>query len=96
MNNILQDADQIIHGARNEAYGSPLENHGLTAQYWTVYLNAVGVTEGTVTAIDVCFMNILQKISRSQGKVDLQRDTLVDIAGYAGNIEMIMDEIKKQ
>ena len=86
--NILEEADSIIHGARNQTYGHPLENHGLTARYWSVYLGK------EVTAEDVCFLNILQKISRSQHGVDLNRDSLVDIAGYAGNVEMIMEKRK--
>lgn len=86
--NILEEANEIIHGARNQAYGSPLENHGLTAKYWSQYLNV------PVTAEDVCFLNILQKISRAQNGIDLNRDSLVDIAGYAGNIEMILDQRK--
>jgi hypothetical protein len=39
-------------------------------------------------AMDVCFFNILQKISRAANRTT--RDTLVDIAGYAANAEMIM------
>lgn len=88
--NVLEEANEIIHGARNESYGHPLENHGLTAKYWSVYLDAKNGF--AITAEDVCFLNILQKISRSQSGVDVTRDTLVDIAGYAGNVEMIQDK----
>ena len=82
--NILNEANSIIHGARNEAYGHPAKNHGLTAKYWSIYLDI------DVNAEDVCILNILQKISRWQNKVG-GRDHLVDIAGYAGNIEMIQE-----
>lgn len=96
-NNILKDADEIVHGARNAAYGHPLENHGLTAMYWNVYLSGITGKSvmGPLSAEDICFLNILQKIARSQNNVDLNRDSLVDIAGYAANVEMIMEKRKE-
>lgn len=85
MSNILQEADRIIHGERNKTYGSPLKNHTRTAALWTAYLGV------QITAEQVCFLNILQKISRSASGVP-HRDNLVDIAGFTGNIEMVEDE----
>lgn len=97
--NILEEANSIVHGARATAYGHPYDNHGLTAEYWTVYLNArnshMGLV-GNLSAEDVCFLNILQKIARAQNGVDLNRDSIVDIAGYAANIEIIQEERKKR
>lgn len=90
--NILEKANEIVHGERNEAYGHPLDNHGLTARYWQVYLSS-GIKE--VTAEDVCFLNILQKIARSQNGVDKNLDSLTDIAGYAANVEMILQKRKE-
>ena len=92
--NILEEANDIIHGARNAQYGHPLENHGLTAKFWVIYLEELTRQGRPVQAEDVCFLNILQKISRSLNNVDQKRDTLVDIAGYAGNVEMIQDKRK--
>lgn len=93
--NVLEEANAIIHGARNQAYGHPLDNHGLTAAYWNVYIGGMNYP-AVFTAEDVCFLNILQKIARSQNGVDLNRDSLTDIAGYAGNVEMIQEERKKR
>lgn len=87
---ILDKAKNIVHGDRNEAYGHPADNHGLTAKYWSIYLKK------EITAVDVCFLNILQKISRSQNGVDKNLDSLVDIAGYAANIEMIMERLNEK
>ena len=92
MSNILKQAHLIVHGDRNEAYGDPLENHGLTADYWMIYISA---TKGALKAEDVCFLNILQKIARSQNGVDKNIDSLVDIAGYAANIEMVLNKRKE-
>ena len=83
---ILEEDQKIIHGDRRDDYGHPLDNHGLTAALWAAYLGC------DITPEDVCFMNELQKISRAKTGGIITRDTLVDIAGYAANIEMIQDE----
>lgn len=82
--NVLEDANKIIHGDRNDDYGHPLDNHGITAGLWGIYLGI------ELTPEQVCILNILQKISRSMNK--MTRDTIVDIPGYSGNIEMIWIE----
>ena len=84
MATILDDAAAAVHGVRPNDYGHPLDNHTRTAGLWSTYLGR------TVTPEQVCFLNILQKISRGQNRIT--RDTLVDIAGYAANVEMIQDE----
>lgn len=83
--NILTEADRLIHAERNKTYGHPLENHGRTAALWSAYLGV------QITAEQVCYLNILQKVSRTASGVP-HRDTDVDIAGYAGNVEMIQDK----
>lgn len=91
--NILQEADKIIHGDRNEQYGHPIDNHGTTAAFWNVYLAALrrrGKTE--LGPEDVCWLNVLQKVSREATTGAGKRDTEVDVAGYAGNAEMIREE----
>jgi hypothetical protein len=91
--NILQEADKIIHGDRNEQYGTPLDNHGTTAAFWNTYLAALR-RRGKVDldAEDVCWLNVLQKISREATTGAQKRDTAVDVAGYAGNVEMVREE----
>jgi hypothetical protein len=86
-NTILDEAARITTADRNQDYGTPLDNHGRTAAFWSDYLGI------TITPEQVCMLNVLQKISRSMEKTT--RDTLVDIAGYARNIEMIEDERRK-
>jgi hypothetical protein len=89
MANILVDAEDVTSGARRESYGTPEDNHTCTAQMMAAYLErAHGVTV-PLTAVDVCYFNILQKVSRLANAY--QRDGLVDIAGYARNIELILD-----
>lgn len=88
---ILEDAIVAVGGARLEDYGHPLVNHTRTAALWTAYLRE-RIT-GEVTAEDVCFLNILQKVSRSMAQSErVKEDTLVDIAGFAENVERIQVE----
>jgi hypothetical protein len=81
---ILSEAARVVDGNRRNDYGTPLENHKRTAQLWSAYLGRVLLPE------DVCMLNILQKISR--GMNTITHDTLVDIAGYARNIQIIKQE----
>lgn len=62
-------------------YGTPEENHARTAALWSAYLGR------PVTSHDVCMLNVLQKASRTKHKPT--SDTLLDIAGYALNAELI-------
>lgn len=94
LENILQEADRLIHGDRNKQYGHPLDNHSTTAEFFSAYLRAVARRGKTVIdAEDVCMLNILQKVSREATSGAGKRDTITDIAGYAGNIEMVRDEV---
>jgi len=78
---VLDEAQRLVHGARRHDYGTPFENHSRTAALWSAYLQV------SLSPEQVCFLNILQKISRSVTSVT--RDTLVDIAGYAANVELV-------
>ena len=81
---ILEEAQRITDSDRPNAYAHPLDNHTRTAELWSVYFGF------PVTAEQVCFANILQKVSRSMHTIT--RDTLVDIAGFARNVEKVQDE----
>lgn len=91
--NILDEANVAVEGRRRNDYGTPRENHMRTAHLWTEYLHgkyggAYGL-EFVLTPEDVCFLNILQKIARGMNVIT--RDTLIDIAGYARNVELVQD-----
>jgi len=92
MKNILEEANELIHGDRSEFYGHPLDNHSLTAEYFNVYM--AHRKPGPLNAEDICWFNVFQKIARAQFRK--KRDNLTDIAGYAGNIEMIWDELERR
>jgi hypothetical protein len=84
--NILQEADRIINGERRESYGGALESFERIAKLWEPILQDVD----DITAEHVALCMIQLKIARYL--VGAQRDSLVDIAGYAGCIEKIENE----
>lgn len=83
---ICTEAERVVHGGRREDYGHPRDNHSRTAALWSAYLDGRR-TEGPLSPEEVCFMNILQKIARSQQRIT--RDTLVDICGFAANVAIL-------
>lgn len=92
---ILEDAAAAVHGPRNADYGHPLDNHSATAAMVAAYLSRRYGVALPLDAQDVCAFNILQKVSRLANTPG-HRDSLVDIAGYAANIEMAVDEQERR
>ena len=90
--NILEEAELLTKGDRNKQYGSPYDNHTQTAEMVSSYLKSKLVEP--LTPEDVCIIQILVKISRNS--FASKRDNIVDIAGYARNIEMIQEEREKR
>jgi hypothetical protein len=90
--NILKEADQIVGGARQKDYGNPAANHRRTAILIQAYIASKYGIVIPFTPEDVCFVNILQKISRHMNAP--KRDNLVDIAGYTLNVQLIEDHEK--
>lgn len=79
---ILQEAERLINGDRREAYGDAKENFGDIAKGWSVLFKT------HVTAEQVAIAMIWLKMCRFNHKEG--RDSIVDIAGYAGCLEKIM------
>jgi len=85
--NILQTADNLVNGDRQEDYGHPIEDFSRTAKLWS----AVKGVE--FTAEDVAMFMICVKISRQVNKP--KEDNLVDLAGYAQTLQMVLDKRKE-
>ena len=83
---MIEEATDIIETARQEAYGHPRDNHGCTAAMWSAYLSRRLRVPVTLTPRDVCHCMSLMKISRDAHLP--QRDNLVDVIGWAANVEM--------
>ena len=87
---VLEEATKVVLGARRDDYGHPIDNHGCTAALVEAYLKR-RYGSASFDAQDVCVFNVLQKVSRL-ANTPHHRDSLVDIAGYAQNIEMLDDD----
>lgn len=79
---VLQEAEAIVNGARQAAYGPPENCFARIATLWSAYLDS------PLTASDIARMMILLKVARSMGS-PYNRDTAVDIAGYAACYAMV-------
>lgn len=79
---VLAEADDIINGQRQNDYGSPTDSFTRIGRMWAAILDIEEVSPEKVA-----LMMAALKISRAtQG---FHRDSLVDLAGYAGCIELI-------
>ena len=79
---ILEEAAAVV-ADRRPKYKHPAEGYAQLARLWSVELGI------EIDAQQVVRMMILLKCSRE--KLDHQRDNLVDIAGYAQNLQDIID-----
>ena len=77
---------------REETYGPPEETHARTASLWQAYIDNM---KGKLTGIDVCLLNILQKVARAQHGV-YHEDNLIDIGGYAKNADIVWRKINEK
>lgn len=87
---ILDEAFDKVYGPRGADYGPPEKDFAKTAAMWTAMLTRKLRPEETVTPTDVGLMMICVKLSRLENQ--LKRDSLVDIAGYAETVGMILGE----
>lgn len=84
MASILQEAQEIIYGDREQTYGHPSKNLNLIAKYWSAHLDK------EITATDVCLMMIMLKTARLKNQ-PTHRDSITDTAGYAALIERVQE-----
>ncbi len=75
---VLEEANRLIVGDRNNTHGEPTQDFTRTAHMWTTYLDG----RTTIRPWDVAAMMSLLKISRISWSPD-HRDNWVDLAGYA-------------
>ena len=71
---ILLEADELVNGERQKAYGDPISCMQRTADIFTA------ISGKEITAKDVPLFNIAQKLARELN--GHKRDNLTDIAGY--------------
>lgn len=72
---ILQQAEKMVCGHREQDYGSPENNFDIIAKLWTAY------SGHDFNAVDVAMMMALLKIARiKSGR--MTEDSFIDGAGY--------------
>lgn len=82
--NILEEANKLVHGDRNADYGHPLDDFARSAAMWSAIIGHPVTPE----QVGLCMCAV--KISRQCNKP--KADNLVDLAGYAETVNMVIDE----
>lgn len=76
---ILNRADEIINGERQDVYGNPEDSFKIIADLWAAYLNHR--PDRPFSGHDVAVMMALFKIARTLGQKP-HADNYVDACGY--------------
>lgn len=87
---VLQEANRLVHGDRNESYQHPSVDYGCTATFWRAAIKRRYGVDVPLTPDFACLMMALMKISREAGKH--KRDSLVDAAGYIECASMCLED----
>jgi hypothetical protein len=80
---ILEEANRLVHGDRQNDYGHPFHDFSRTAKMWSAILGV----EVTPAQVGLCMCAL--KISRECNKP--KRDNLTDLAGYAATVQMVRE-----
>ena len=83
---ITKEAQDIVHGERQQDYGNMGESFRRIAGLWSAYLGV------HVDYLDVGKMMILLKVSRAKNQN--HRDSYVDIVGYVECIDKLLQDAK--
>ena len=81
---VLQEAQRLVYGDRQADYGHPMDDFTRTAAMWTAILGM------PVTPEQVGLCMIAVKVSRQCNHP--KRDNMTDAAGYAGTVQMVVEE----
>lgn len=88
--NVLEEANKIIYGDREETYGNPSKNLDRIAAQWSLYIyQKYGLIVG-LNCEDVCWMMTDLKKARQMNAY--KRDNLTDAIGYIALIDRITAE----
>lgn len=88
---LLHQAQALIHGQRQQDYGDKLTNFSQVSMMWQGYLAPKLLPESRITPEDVTFLMIQLKLARLSKSPD-HRDSILDVAGYAGCADYLQQE----
>lgn len=89
---VIDEANAIIYGDREETYGRPSKNLTNIGQQWSLYLAQKYAVKVELSAEDVCWMMADLKKARQMNAA--KRDNLVDAIGYIGLVERCDDDVR--
>lgn len=89
---ILAEAEKVVNGPRAQFYGPPVVNFKRIADLWDAWLVGRPDRSAPISTYDVAYMMILMKLARLQHQ-PYHRDSVVDIAGYAGCAEKLARDL---
>lgn len=82
---ILTEAEELVNGPREHAYGHPFDDFTRTGKMWAAIL---GLKEVTPEQVSLCMVAL--KISRECNRHT--HDNLVDGAGYFATLERVINK----
>ncbi len=83
---ILEEANGLIYGPRQDAYGHPVDDFTRTGRMWGAIL---GIPDVPPEKVGLCMVAV--KISREVNRP--KRDNRTDMAGYAGCVDRIAERL---
>lgn len=88
---MLQQAEDLIGGQRQQDYGNKLQNFSQIAMLWQGTLAMKLAPGQRITPEDVALCMMQVKIARLAKSPD-HKDSIVDVAGYAGCYDILQEE----
>lgn len=88
---MLHAAQDLIQGDRQQDYGNKLQNFSQIAMLWQGTLAMKLAPGQRITPEDVALCMMQVKIARLAKSPD-HKDSIVDVAGYAGCYDILQDE----
>lgn len=85
---VLEEAQRLVHGQRNQDYGHPLDDYTRTAKMWSAILGFEVTAEKAILCM--CAVKISRQCNHPK------RDNMTDLAGYAACEQMTIEERERR
>lgn len=90
----LDEARNLVHGDRGDAYGHPLDDFTKTARMWTSIFSNLLLPGTEIPPETVALAMVCVKLSRETNAK--KRDNIVDAAGYLETYMMVLEERERR